>query len=193
MTETLNNVENTEIKSLVEQMNKLDLEFDKKSSQLSEKLINIEKGIEELKNDKKLNEKYSSLIFELEQMLDDLRMDWNIDNIYTNNKILDKLNSISWTELFTQNKELFFKIYYNFNNPNIINSEIKQLFRQKFVEYAKTWGYEFKESAEIYTEILNVEWVWLRKSFHIDYKDLTKVPESYNLDLKTWLAGYFWD
>jgi len=193
MTETLNNVENTEIKSLVEQMNKLDLEFDKKSSQLSEKLINIEKGIEELKNDKKLNEKYSSLIFELEQMLDDLRMDWNIDNIYTNNKILDKLNSISWTELFTQNKELFFKIYYNFNNPNIINSEIKQLFRQKFVEYAKTWGYEFKESAEIYTEILNVEWVWLRKSFHIDYKDLTKVPEYYNLESKTWLAGYFWD
>ncbi|MDQ7009487.1 MAG: hypothetical protein Q9M94_04325 [Candidatus Gracilibacteria bacterium] len=75
MTETLKNVENTEIKSLVEQMDKLDLEFDKKSSQLSRKVADIEEGIEELKNNTTIKEKYSSLIFELEQMLEDLRVD----------------------------------------------------------------------------------------------------------------------
>jgi len=75
MNETLKNVENTEIKSLVEQIEKLDLEFEKKSSQLSRKAADIEEGIEKLKSNNSLNEKYSSLIFELEQMLEDLRVD----------------------------------------------------------------------------------------------------------------------
>jgi len=75
MNETLKNVENTEIKSLVEQIEKLDLEFEKKSSQLSRKAADIEEGIEKLKSNNSLNEKYSSLILELEQMLEDLRVD----------------------------------------------------------------------------------------------------------------------
>ena len=192
MNETLKNVENTEIKSLVEQIEELDLEFEKKSSQLSRKAADIEEGIEKLKNNNSLNEKYSSLILELEQMLEDLRVDWNIDNIYTNNKIIEELNNVSWTELFTTNRELFFNIYNNFNNPNIITPEIKNLFRQKFVEYAKTWNYEFKELAEIQIRESSIIWVWKKEFFYIKQEDLTKVPKNYDWDLETWLAGYFW-
>ena len=192
MNETLKNVENTEIKSLVEQIEELDLEFEKKSSQLSRKAADIEEGIEKLKNNNSLNEKYSSLILELEQMLEDLRVDWNIDNIYTNNKIIEELNNVSWTELFTTNRELFFNIYNNFNNPNIITPEIKNLFRQKFVEYAKTWNYEFKELAEIQIRESYIKWVWKKEFFYIKQEDLTKVPKNYDWDLETWLAGYFW-
>jgi len=173
-------------------MDKLDSEFNEKSSKLTRKVADIEEEIEKLKNDTDIQEKYSSLITELEDMLEDLRTDWNIDNLYTNNKIIEKLNNVSWTELFTTNRELFFNIYNNFNNPNIITSEVKNLFRQKFLEYAKTWGYDFKEWTEIQIRKSNVEWVWLKEYFYIKQEDLTKAPESYNWNLETWLAGYFW-
>ncbi|MDQ7009488.1 MAG: hypothetical protein Q9M94_04330 [Candidatus Gracilibacteria bacterium] len=111
--------------------------------------------------------------------------------MYTNNKIIEKLNNISGTELFTTNRELFFNIYNNFNNASIITSEVKQLFRKKFAEYAKTGNYEFKDGAEILIRSGNVEGAGGRKYFYIKQEDLTKVPGNYNWNLETGLAGYF--
>ncbi len=98
MNETFSNIDNQEIQSIVNKMEQLDKEFDNKSSRLSRKLVDIEEKIENLKQNEQINQKYSSIIKNLESMLEDLRKDWNIDEGYNsnNNEKKEYINIPKW-------------------------------------------------------------------------------------------------